>query len=138
MLDVLPRGALSGVDAYSTVSRFGTIYQPISDDLSAVEQVEALIEGSPLSVLAPDEPRKLRPEQRSIDKTRSIRHQITQAFASRLTRNERYLGDPNERGGTVVVHYIKKPDWFMETMLAFLGNADERDGRHQQWGSRRV
>ena len=34
----------------------------------------------------------------------------------------------------MVVHYIKKPDWFIETMLAFLGNADERDGRHRHMG----
>ncbi|CAD6567355.1 MAG: hypothetical protein TREMPRED_003558 [Tremellales sp. Tagirdzhanova-0007] len=134
LLAVLPRGATSDVDAYSTVSRYGTTYRPISDDLSAVEQVEALTEGSPLSILAPDDPRPPRPKHTRTDKTRSIRHQISRAFASRPTRNERFLGDPDERGGTVVVHYIKKPDWFIETMLAFLGNADERDGRHRHMG----
>ncbi|MGC4421205.1 hypothetical protein ABXW19_11985, partial [Streptococcus suis] len=31
-------------------------------------------------------------------------------------RNKRYLGRPH--GGTIVVHYAKKPEWFMETALA--------------------
>ncbi|KDN48861.1 glycosyltransferase family 31 protein [Tilletiaria anomala UBC 951] len=34
-------------------------------------------------------------------------------------RKKRYLGRPH--GGTIVVHYIKKHEWFLETALALLG-----------------
>jgi hypothetical protein len=39
------------------------------------------------------------------------------------------MNDERELGGTVVIHYIKKPEWFVETWLALLGGVEEEDGR---------
>lgn len=41
-------------------------------------------------------------------------------------RNQRMLGRPH--GGTVVVHFLKRHEWFLETSLALLG-------RHNTWDS---
>lgn len=46
------------------------------------------------------------------------------AYESRPTRLERFRNDPKERGGTVVVHYIKHETWFLETALALLGQRE--------------
>jgi len=123
------RGGSDGVDAYSTVSRFGISYKPPSSDMSATEEVEALVEGSPLSLLSANTSYSRSPghaKHQAFSKVESIRHGIHRTFASRPSRTERFLGDPEEGGGTVVVHYIKKPDWFVETMIAFLGTAEEQ------------
>lgn len=57
----------------------------------------------------------------------SVRRRIASAWAARSSRDEKYLGDEEERGGTVVVHYIKRQEWFVETMVALLGGSDEQD-----------
>ncbi|GAC93114.1 glycosyltransferase [Pseudozyma hubeiensis SY62] len=50
-------------------------------------------------------------------------------------RNRRYLGRPF--GGTVVVHYLKKSEWFYETALAFSGRGrfwpDGAGGTGSEW-----
>jgi len=130
------RGGSQAIEAYSTVSKFGKSYQPVTNDLSATEQVEALIEGSPSSLLnigvgVADDASTIPSSRPKSHDPETIRHGISQTHSTRPTRAERFLGDPKERGGTVVVHYIKKPDWFAETMIAFLGTADEQGtGRH--------
>jgi hypothetical protein len=116
--------------SYSTVSRFKTIFRPMVHDLSAGESVESLIEGSQLSLLDPhhhhhhhldgNKPRKNPAE---------LRADIRQVYAERPSRQERFLNDERELGGTVVIHYIKKPEWFVETWLALLGGVEEEDGR---------
>jgi hypothetical protein len=45
------------------------------------------------------------------------------AYAARESRRARYVG--NRVGGTVVVHYIKRNEWFLEAALALLGGEDE-------------
>lgn len=118
--------------------------------ISAGEAVEALIEESPVSLLRADHVTQSRgthdgPGQtdphlakssarkgwrarisRSKKSNRAeVNQAIREAYASRPSQVERFLGDENERGGTVVVHYIKKDEWFMETWLALLGGANE-------------
>ncbi|OXG27857.1 hypothetical protein C367_02537 [Cryptococcus neoformans Ze90-1] len=130
------RGGPGAADAYSTVSKFGTAYRPFSNDMSAVEQVEALVEGSPLSRLNEDEiSSSSRSIQQAFSPAESIRQKIDRLYSSRPTRIERFLGDEEERGGTVVVHYIKKAEWFVETMIAMLGTAEEQRVWHRGVGS---
>lgn len=103
----------NGPDSYSTVSRFGEAYKPPAT-FTPEQQVEALIEGSELSMLR-DAPRPRTTAQRQEQKL-----QIEGAMARRPSRRERFLGDERERGGTVIVHFIKKNEWFWETAAALL------------------
>ena len=128
--DLALRGGMTNAHAYSSVSRFGTPYKPLSENMNAVERVEALVEGSPLSLLH-DTFARLAAEgktesRQTLSKTELMRQHISRAVAIRPTRSDRFMGDPEERGGTVVVHYIKRPEWFVETMVALLGTADEQ------------
>lgn len=129
---VTARGGQLSADAYSSVSKFGTTYRPPSSHFTATEQVEALIEGSRLSLLGSNTT-DLIPglEGRQAYSEPSSDPRMYSRFATRPTRTERFLGDPEERGGTVVVHYIKKADWFVETMIAFLGTAEEQAVWHR-------
>ncbi|KAF8603066.1 hypothetical protein BDV93DRAFT_556983 [Ceratobasidium sp. AG-I] len=94
--------------------------------------VEALIEGSPLSweLSARQRPRHALPSSSaypmsglnssSVDLERKTRQErIQAAYDRRETRVERYMG--KDLGGTIVVHYLKRDEWFLETSLAFLG-----------------
>jgi hypothetical protein len=84
-------------------------------NLTTALEVEALVEGSALSrEILPRPPR----HQLVIDATSSW-GRIQDAYGRRETRAERYRG--KNLGGTVVVHYLKKDDWFLETGLALLG-----------------
>lgn len=116
------RAEQSRPDTYSTVTKFGSRHHPLSRDMSAVESVEALIEGSSLSLL------------RDVTSTEKHDHIppeiISRLYQNRPTRRDRFLGDEKERGGTVVVHYLKRQDWFIETMIALLGSADEQGVEH--------
>ena len=42
-------------------------------------------------------------------------------YERRPSRQVRFRNDPKERGGTMVVHFIKHESWFLETALALLG-----------------
>ncbi|VDB84947.1 unnamed protein product [Peniophora sp. CBMAI 1063] len=92
----------------SSVSTFGTRYAEPVAGLTARESVEALVEGSEMSrlyegsILTPD-----------------------LAWRQREGRATRY---ENKRlGGTVVVHFIKKNMWYLETALALLEGEDETE-----------
>lgn len=118
------RGGQTGKDAYSTVTKFGTAYRTFDREMTREEKVEALVEGSPLS--------KLRDERlydAAADRSDTLRQRISRLYDHRPTRQERFLYDSQERGGTVLVHYIKKPEWFRETMLAMLGTVEP----HPAW-----
>ncbi|KAG0708833.1 glycosyltransferase family 31 protein [Suillus ampliporus] len=87
--------------AHSSVSTFGTRYQQPLQEMDLAHSVEALVEGSDMSKLH---------EGISTGTERAWRDR-----EGRITRYE------NKRvGGTVVVHFIKKHMWFLETALAFL------------------
>ncbi|TEB35066.1 hypothetical protein FA13DRAFT_1788662 [Coprinellus micaceus] len=87
--------------SHSSVSTFGVRYTPPLPSLSTRHSVEALVEGSEMSILQEGSP--VSPER---------------AWVQREGRNTRY---ENKRvGGTVVVHFIKKNMWYLETALALL------------------
>jgi hypothetical protein len=123
--DITLRGGLSKLASYSTVARFKTIFRPMVHDLSAGESVESLIEGSQLSLLDPHHHGHGKPRRNPAE----LRADVRQVYSERPSRKERFLNDERELGGTVVIHYIKKPEWFVETWLALLGGVEEEDGR---------
>ncbi|KIJ68480.1 glycosyltransferase family 31 protein [Hydnomerulius pinastri MD-312] len=87
--------------AHSSVSTFGVRYQQPLQDMPLMESVEALVEGSDMSKIRED-----------------ISSETEHAWRHREGRIKRY---ENRRvGGTVVVHFIKKHMWFLETAMAFL------------------
>jgi len=92
----------------STVSTFRTRYAEPIPGLSTLHSVEALVEGSQMSQL--HEGSILTPEL---------------AWKEREGRTTRYEGQ--RLGGTVVVHFIKKNIWYLETALALLGGDDATD-----------
>ncbi|KAJ6575088.1 hypothetical protein B0H19DRAFT_935089 [Mycena capillaripes] len=94
--------------AYSSVSTFGVRYVPPIPDLTIPQSIEALVEGSEMSTLREGSPKT--PEY---------------AWARREGRKTRY--QDRRVGGTVVVHFIKKNMWYLETALALL-EGDELSG----------
>ncbi|WWC67539.1 uncharacterized protein I206_101448 [Kwoniella pini CBS 10737] len=128
------RGGAEAAKSYSSVSKFGVAYRPISTEMTVPEQVEALIEGSPLSLLKDTSlnsdssvQQQQQQQQQTFSKIENIQTQVNKIYSNRPTRKERFLNDENELGGTVVVHYIKKNEWFQETMIALLGGASNLD-----------
>ncbi|KAL1951883.1 hypothetical protein VTO73DRAFT_1032 [Trametes versicolor] len=91
--------------ALSTVSTFGTRYVPPYPGLSLEHSVEGLVEGSQMSLVREDG--ALTPDY---------------AWRYREGRRKRYAGQ--RLGGTVVVHFIKKNMWFLETAAALLHGED--------------
>ncbi|KAF8526017.1 hypothetical protein BU17DRAFT_74376 [Hysterangium stoloniferum] len=98
--------------SYSSVSQFGTHYTFPLTTLSLQESVEALVEGSEMSGLFEGGPET-----------------AARAWARREGRRTRYEG--NRVGGTVVVHFIKRNEWFMETALALLGGDEIVEGKQE-------
>ncbi|KAF8530960.1 hypothetical protein JB92DRAFT_321983 [Gautieria morchelliformis] len=95
--------------SYSSVSRFGTHYTFPVGNLTPLQSIEALVEGSAMSVLFEGGPET-----------------ALHAWEKREGRRKRYEG--NRVGGTVVVHFIKKNEWFLETALALLGGEEIIEG----------
>ncbi|WWC87286.1 uncharacterized protein L201_002174 [Kwoniella dendrophila CBS 6074] len=138
------RGGAQSADSYSSVSKFGVAYKPISTDMTVSQQVEALIEGSKLSLLREtsdnNQPSSLSSEEdqqhqqifskQSTTSVEAIKQKINKAYNERLSRKEKFLNDEFESGGTVVVHYIKKNEWFIETMIALLGGKSNEDDQN--------
>lgn len=99
--------------AYSSVSTFGVRYNPPLADLTTRQSIEALVEGSDMSKL------KEGGEPSASD-----------AWTQREGRRKRY---ENKRvGGTVVVHFIKKNPWYMETALALLEDEEFTENEHRR------
>ncbi|CAK9784825.1 hypothetical protein CC85DRAFT_259945 [Cutaneotrichosporon oleaginosum] len=105
----------ASADAFSTVSHFGHHYRPPLRGLSFDEAAEALVEGSAMSKLR-DEAGTLHAHTRA-----DMAERVDALMAAKPTFAQRYLGDPHLRGGTVVVHYIKRRMWFDETRRTLLG-----------------
>lgn len=114
------RGGKTWATTYSTVSKFGTRYSPPSEGMTPLQEVEALVEGSEMSLLASRSPNTQRSK-----KNPPLDPQLLQAiYDRRPSREQRFRNNPHERGGTAIVHYIKRQEWFMETALALLGPTD--------------
>lgn len=109
---------------HSTVSRFGKHYHPPAQNLTTEQEVEALIEGSALS--------RLRDETVGGANGQATQREVESAWRRRESRRMRTIGvaaagaadgvvdDTGAVCGTVVVHFIKRNEWFLETALAFL------------------
>jgi hypothetical protein len=110
------------VASHSTVSRWHVRYQPPVSNLSSRQSVEALVEGSPMSKL---------PKERSGAVGKRV-DTPQQAWQRREGRKTQYQG--KRVGGTVVVHYIKKHAWYMETALALL-DGDELTDMEKEAGA---
>ena len=98
--------------SYSSVSRFGTHYTFPLSNLTPLQSIEALVEGSAMSALFEGGPET-----------------ASQAWEKREGRRKRYEG--SRVGGTVVVHFIKKNEWYLETALAMLGGEEVLEG--EEW-----
>ncbi|CAE6457303.1 unnamed protein product [Rhizoctonia solani] len=99
-------------------------------------EVEALVEGSALSRLGTMPPASvpsstqpspnIEPQSAQDSLVASLKDpqwsDATAAYAARENRKSRYAGQ--SVGGTVVVHYIKRNEWFLEAALALLGDDD--------------
>jgi hypothetical protein len=101
--------------AYSSVTTFGVRYAPPVSNLTRVQNVEALVEGSAMSKLREGGP--ISPEY---------------AWLNREGRQKKYEG--RRVGGTVVVHFIKKNMWFLETAIALLEGSDHSEVEKFQRG----
>ncbi|KAI0639453.1 hypothetical protein C8Q77DRAFT_1081266 [Trametes polyzona] len=91
--------------ALSTVSKFGTRYAPPVPGLNLEYSVEALVEGSQMSLVRED-------------------GALTPDFAWEYREGRRKRYADKRLGGTVVVHFIKKNMWFLETAAALLYGDD--------------
>jgi len=87
--------------AHSSVSTFGTRYSPPLPNLGTLHSVEALVEGSGMSVLREGSP-------------------MTSEYAWEHREGRRKQYENKRVGGTIVVHFIKKNMWFLETAMALL------------------
>jgi hypothetical protein len=94
------RDSVNAKLSHSTVSTFGVRYNPPQPNLTPLHSVEALVEGSPMSLL------------------RDAAGGADTAWKQREGRRRRYQN--KHIGGTVVVHFIKRHEWFLETALALL------------------
>ncbi|KAF9568413.1 hypothetical protein CPC08DRAFT_679335 [Agrocybe pediades] len=100
---------------HSSVSTFRVRYTAPLPDLSTTHSVEALVEGSDMSLLREGSP--MTPEY---------------AWTHREGRKARYEG--KRVGGTVVVHFIKKNMWYLETALALLEGEEESESERYELG----
>ncbi|PWO01372.1 hypothetical protein FA09DRAFT_292491 [Tilletiopsis washingtonensis] len=147
--EVMWRGGERRSHSYSTVSRWHHAYVAPRDHLTAEEEIEALVEGggrwagtwvrgaagegsssetetwlpwSDIVYESDDERlRRAMAADREAEKLRLLprpTHKDGDGTAEAL-RARRYLGRPH--GGTVVVHYLKKSEWWLETAMVFLG-----------------
>lgn len=87
-------------------------------NLTTPQEVEALIEGSPLS--------RLRDDTVGGATGEATNREVQNAWLRRESRLHRTGVDPV--GGTIVVHFIKRNEWFLETAIAFLDDDTENDG----------
>lgn len=121
------RGGPKWAPTYSSVSRFGEPYIPPFANMSPGQQVEALVEGSELSLLSRLNILRHHPKASGRRDNELSGHTkegdfLQKLYERRMTIKERYLRDEQERGGTVLVHFIKRDEWFRETAEAFLGD----------------
>jgi len=96
------------------VSTFGVRYTPPVPGLTTSQGVEALVEGSDMSMIREGSP--MTPEY---------------AWTHREGRKKRY--ESKRVGGTVVVHFIKKNKWFLETALALLEGEEYSEFERHPW-----
>lgn len=122
-LELQWRGGKHWAATYSTVSHFGAPYTPPFEHMTALQQVEALVEGSEMSLFSRLHAAK-HPHAQSVPLWKTDADEAALAmktYERRPSRQARFRNDSKERGGTMVVHFIKHESWFLETALALLG-----------------
>ncbi|KAH7335539.1 hypothetical protein B0J17DRAFT_670562 [Rhizoctonia solani] len=85
---------------YKTATHWPTRYVPPRSNLTLPQAMEALVEGSGMSLLAPDQD----PQE---------------VFERRESWEEKFRG--GKVGGSVVVHYVKRREWWFECVEVLLG-----------------
>lgn len=85
---------------YKTATHWPTRYQPPRSNLTLAQSMEALVEGSGMSMIAPGQ---------DAQAVWSARENWTEKF-----RGERV-------GGSVVVHYVKRREWWLDCVEVMLG-----------------
>lgn len=104
--------------SHSSVCQFGTRYTSPAPNLTPMQSVEALVEGSAMSTInsasLTDDP--------SLEPAVALQRAVDRAWLAREGRRVRYEG--KKLGGTVVVHFIKRNEWWEETALALLGGEE--------------
>ncbi|PVF94572.1 hypothetical protein CPB86DRAFT_876334 [Serendipita vermifera] len=101
--------------SHSSVSQFGSRYSPPAPSLTPLQSVEALVEGSAMSRVASSNLL----EDPSLEPGVALQRAVNRAWLEREGRKARYEG--KKLGGTILVHFIKKNEWWEETALALLG-----------------
>lgn len=110
---------------YSTVSKFGQRYVPPFGNLTTKQEIEALVEGSPLSRLSALNRDRVEKKEGADGGVKWA--DVEKAYSQREGLDVRFEGRKNKIGGTVVVHYIKKNWWYLETALALLEGEERVD-----------
>ncbi|CAE6486243.1 unnamed protein product [Rhizoctonia solani] len=121
--------------SWSSVTGVSLRYTPpYPRNLTLAMEVEALVEGSALSQQL--SPRRREEYERhvngvTVEMPRNQKQRqtlqwgrIQAAYDLKEDSQTRYLG--KNLGGTVLVHYVKKDEWFLETSLALLGDGTYR------------
>ena len=118
-------GGWTNRTTFSSVTKFGRAYSPPLPNLTPSQRVEALVEGSEMSLLSP---------YSSSPSSSPLPPEVV--MARRPTMEQRYEGEwGNKWGkGTVVVHFLKEKEWFLETALAFLGSGNVGAGAGGEGG----
>ncbi|KAG8782392.1 hypothetical protein FRC15_007037 [Serendipita sp. 397] len=104
--------------SHSSVCTFGSRYTPPSPNLTPMQSVEALVEGSAMSRVGTSS----HSEDLSLEPSVALQRAVNKAWMEREGRRARY--EHKKLGGTVLVHFIKKNEWWEETALALLGGDD--------------
>ncbi|KAG8882600.1 hypothetical protein FRB98_003576 [Tulasnella sp. 332] len=152
-----PRPEASTFLSQSSVTRFGTRYALPIGNLTLPMQVEALVEGSALSSIrrtalpesgsSSSDSGNVTPTWTQIEKAWDSRETYEERFAPSSAIIRRQRGASNGSffgkrgiglGGTVVVHFIKKNEWFLEASLALLGPSINGDDGRIDSGARDV
>jgi hypothetical protein len=85
---------------YKTATHWATRYQPPRANLTLAQSVEALVEGSGMSMIAPGA-------------------DAQEVWEARESWDSKYRG--GVVGGSVVVHYAKRREWWLECVEVLLG-----------------
>lgn len=124
-------------NSWSTVTDWLVPYfSPLSQvALTTAERIEAMVEGSPMSLLHPhnrrytndsNHPENLAPEPnvsavlRLEENERVTRAQVQQAWQARPSMEQR-MASYEVTGSTVYVHEVKQVAWWIEVGLALMG-----------------
>jgi len=97
--------------SYSADSSWASRYVAPHTNLTVAQSIEALVEGSEMSLVKSD----------------ASEAELEAVFHKRESRSEKYKG--KRVGGTVVVHYVKRNEYWLECEAAFLSRDGDDAGK---------